>query len=271
MPIWDPDGQCYVSPATNLPLQTWDQAMDAVDLALELDPATKPAHVVRLGSQLDVRGLLGGTPDADRGVRYLCKYLTKDISATYKPLTNGDPELVDWAYEAHIDRLHAEVRVLPCSPGCANWLRYGTQPKGAGPGMVPGQCPAKAHDREFLGLGGRRVLVSRAWTGKTLTEHRAERATVVREALEAAGIEPPEARRAAADVLHTDGKPRYVWEDVPIAERDYAATIVASIAEHHRWKAEHEHAKALIAQRAGPPDDVVDTRSATHQPSASAA
>ena len=33
----------------------------------------------------------------------------------------------------HVDRLHAELRWLPCSPRCANWLRYGVQPDHARP------------------------------------------------------------------------------------------------------------------------------------------
>jgi hypothetical protein len=48
--------------------------------------------------------------------------------------------------------------------------------------------PLKAHDRENLGIGGRRVLVSREWSGKTPSEHRADRATVVREALLSAAM-----------------------------------------------------------------------------------
>lgn len=113
--------------------------------------------------------------------------------------------------------------------------------------------------------------MSRSWTGETLTEHRADRATVVRQVLEAAGIEPPEARRAAADVLHDDGLPFFVWEDVPVAQLDYAAVIVASIAEHHRWKAEHERAKSLAAQRAGPLLALVHDLSAIRPPLASPA
>ncbi|MEV7907624.1 replication initiator [Streptomyces anulatus] len=31
-------------------------------------------------------------------------------------------------------------RYEPCSPACANWLRYGIQPKNAKPGMTPGRC-----------------------------------------------------------------------------------------------------------------------------------
>ena len=48
-------------------------------------------------------------------------------------------------------------------------------------------CPSKAHSRECLGIGGRRVQVSRHWSGKTLREHRADRAEVVRQVLE--GVE----------------------------------------------------------------------------------
>jgi len=49
-------------------------------------------------------------------------------------------------------------------------------------GLVLGRGPVEAHDREHLGVGGRRVLVSRDWSGKTLAEHRADRAAAVREA-----------------------------------------------------------------------------------------
>jgi len=56
------------------------------------------------------------------------------------------------------------------------------------PFLIPGRCPSKAHDREHIGVGGRRVLVSREWSGQTLSEHRADRAAVVREALLSAGM-----------------------------------------------------------------------------------
>ena len=62
-------------------------------------------------------------------------------------------------------------------------LRYGVTPEDAGPGLVPGMCASPAHDRENLGLGGRRVPVSRRWSGKTLTEHRADRREVVAQLL----------------------------------------------------------------------------------------
>ena len=41
--------------------------------------------------------------------------------------------------------------VFPCSPRCANWLRYGIQPKNARPGLTPGARKGKAHDADHLG------------------------------------------------------------------------------------------------------------------------
>ncbi|MGJ7442230.1 replication initiator [Aquipuribacter sp. MA13-6] len=146
-------------------------------------------------------------------------------------------------YEAHIDRLHQEVRWLPCSPECANWLRYGVQPKDPCAGLVPGRCPKRAHDRENLGYSGRRVQVSRKWSGKTLAEHKADRATVIRETLAAAGMSAPEVDRLAVDQVLDDGLPRFVWEDVPTTQDDYAMAILTSVRERDRWREQYEHAK----------------------------
>ena len=76
---------------------------------------------------------------------------------------------------AHAARLADTLRYEPCSPTCANWLRYGIQPKNPRPNLRPGCCKGKAHRREYLGYAGRRVLVSRKWSGKTLADHRADR------------------------------------------------------------------------------------------------
>ena len=137
--------------------------------------------------------------DADRAIRYLTKYITKDVAGTH-----DDDQ--DERHRLHVDRLHRELRYLPCSERCANWLRYGIQPKGAGPDLAPGFCTGKAHRREHLGLGGRRVLVSRKWSSKTLARHRADRADVVRAALESAGIIAPDTERMSAGVQTSDGR-----------------------------------------------------------------
>ena len=258
LPFWDRGDQCYRDPDTGLPLSTWRQALDALDA----DEDARPAHTMRFGAQVDIKGIDGGSPDADRAVRYLTKYLTKAVTETY-----ADPhgEHIDAAYEAHIDRLHRELRYLPCSPECANWLRYAVEPKNPGPGLIPGYCASKAHDREHLGLGGRRVLVSRKWSGKTLTEHRADRAAVVRQVLQAAGIDAPEADRLSVEVLHEDGQPRFVWDDLPVTKADYTGVLVASVMERRRWRAQYEAAKQAALERDGPP---VDNRSAITTPTA---
>ena len=176
----------------------------------------------------------------------LTKYLTKAIGETFT-----DEDSVDLEYQAHIDRLHAEVRWLPCSPECANWLRFGVQPRPAGPSLIPGRCPSKAHDREHLGLGGRRVLVSRMWSGKTLSQHKADRAAVVREALEAAGIEVESAQRMAASVATTNGQTRYEWATVLHGSAITAEVIMQGILERRRWRKQYEQAKGPLPVQHG--------------------
>lgn len=251
-PRWD--GTDYVDPDTGQILPTWQQALD------QADPDTGPAHVARFGSQLDMAGITAPSQDADRAIRYLTKYLTKSIADAYTP-TDDDDGQPDPRYVAHIDRLHAELQYLPCSERCANWLRYGIQPLDAGPGLQPGRCVGRAHERDNLGLGGRRVLVSRQWSGKTLAEHRADRATVVREALEAAGMLPPEIERMAATVLAKDGRPRFVWTDTKPDPNTYVTVIMTAVAEQQRWRAQYQAAKeaaGLVDNHSadtGPPPD----------------
>jgi hypothetical protein len=176
--------------------------------------------------------------------------------------TDQDPGVPDRHADQrreHHDRITREVRWLPCAPECANWLRYGIQPKSAGPGLVPGSCPSKAHDRDHLGLGGRRVLVSRKWTGKTLDMHKADRAAVVREVLQEAGIEVQDKDAYAADVLADDGQPRFQWATLPVGDSGYQDSVFAAVIQRRAWREQYEHAKRATG-RASPP---VETRSAT--------
>lgn len=251
LPVWD--GADYLDPATGAVLPTWAEALDAT-LA---DEDAEPVHVMRFGTQADMRGIIAPSHEADRAVRYLTKYLTKAISDPLDRTPDEDDtgDSGDPAREAHITRLVAELRYLPCSPRCANWLRYGVQPQHAHTDQVPGHCRGKAHDQEHLGLGGRRVLVSRQWSGKTLTDHKADRATVVREALLAAGVVAPETERLAATVLSGDGLPRFVWTSEHPEPSEYVAVIFASIAEKIRWRTQYEQAKQAgnVSATAGRP------------------
>jgi hypothetical protein len=240
----------YRDPDTHQPLKTWEDALAELDQ----DPDTRPAHVMRLGSQVDVKGILAGTADADRTIGYLTKYLAKSMAA---PM--GDGQESGSPAAKHHDRLAAEVRWLPCTPGCGNWLRYGIQPKDAGPGLRPGCCPSKAHDAEHLGLGGRRVLVSRKWTGKTLDVHRADRAAVVRQVLAEAGVQVTDRDRCAADVLAPDGEPRFVWSELPPGEGSYNQAVFAQILQRQEWRAQYDRAKRVTGRTGRP----VDNRSAT--------
>ena len=85
-------------------------------------------------------------------IGYLTKYLTKHVADYHHPDTD--------AQEEHAARLAQALRYEPCSPGCANWLRYGVQPSNARPGLKPGHCRGKAHRRQHLGYGGRRVRLA---------------------------------------------------------------------------------------------------------------
>ena len=113
----------------------------------------------------------------------------------------------------------------------------------------------------------RALVVSRQWSGKTLTQHRADRRDVVAQVLAEAGIDAPEADRLAADRTMPDGTPRYVWTDSDPDERTYVAVIAASLRQAQAWRTQYDQAKAKVAQAkaegeqdGSPP---VDTYSAT--------
>jgi hypothetical protein len=176
-PVWERRAVTggYVDPTTGLPLPTWGDALDLLDQALDEDPAREPEHVVRFGVHVDAQGVLAGTQQADKLVGYVTKYLTKSVAECHRPET---PAAVE-----HQRRLWEQLRITPCSPRCANWLRYGVQPKNARPRMRAGYCKGKTHQLDTLGIGGRRVLVSRDWSGKTLADHRWDQTAWVRKVL----------------------------------------------------------------------------------------
>ncbi|MGH3502636.1 MAG: replication initiator [Nocardioidaceae bacterium] len=173
-----------------------------------------------------------GTPDAERCIGYLAKYMTKNVGECHETAT---PEQAD-----HVDRLMAALRFEPCSPTCPNWLRYGVQPKDARSGMRPGCCKGKAHKPEHLGYAGRRVLVSRKWSGKTLAHHRADHRAERRAwALASLGLAPddPDAHR-------------YTWLPVPNGDPRVPPLehrLPRAIADRHRWRRLRHEAEAKAA------------------------
>jgi hypothetical protein len=117
--------------------------------------------------------------------------------------------------------------------------------------MTPGRCKGKAHRPEHLGIAGRRVLVSRKWSNKTLADHRAERGEFVRQLLQAAGIQP----------AHGPQDGPYQWErpapnDPDIPPRP--VLLIRAVAERQRWHA--EYTAAQLAANGSPPDNGSATR-----------
>ncbi len=159
LPVWDEATGHYLDPATGEVLPGWDQALDEL--------GDQPHHVARFGDQFNAHGVLAGL-QGRRPVHRLPDQIPHQADRRLPPPRHRRAA-------GHAARLAEALRYQPCSPRCANWLRYGIQPKNARPGLVPGRCKGKAHDADHLGYAGRRVLVSRKWSGKTLADHRADR------------------------------------------------------------------------------------------------
>ena len=255
-PRWAPEvGEAggYVDPATGEVLPTWTQALDMAE-----EQQAGPAHVVRFGAQVNAQGVLGGKPQAGRLIGYLTKYLTKNIGDCHTPATE--------AARAHVARLVEALRYEPCAPTCPNWLLHHVQPKNAREGMRPGGCKGAAHRPANLGYGGRRVLVSRWWSAKTLTDHRADRrafafailaeqqaeqpaASADRVSADGGGTDPNVKADATTDTGREAGQLR--WEYARPGDPDIpplAIRVSRALAERVRWR------RCLTAARDHPPD-----------------
>jgi Replication initiator protein, pSAM2 len=174
--------------------------------------------------------VLAGSKDANRCIRYLTKYLAKQVADCHQADTDTQ--------RAHMERLADALRYEPCSPTCANWLRYGVPPKNAKAGLVPGACKGKAHRPEHLGYAGRRVLVSRKWSGKTLADDRGDRKTWLTEIL---GLETPDPAR-------------YTWHVVTPDDPDYLSPdkrLLHIIADRAQCQAALTEAKRKAQEREG--------------------
>ena len=209
LPVWHESTGRYLDPKTGELLPEWDDALDGIG------PYEVPMHVARFGAKFDAQGVLAGSKDSGRCIGYLTKYLTKQLGDCYHPAAETQRE--------HVDRLADALHHEPCSPTCANWLRYGIQPKNPRPGLVPGACKGKAHRRDHLGYAGRRVLVSRKWSGKTLADHRGDRKAWLIEMLGLPATDPA----------------TYRWEPVQPGDEDYmppARRLLHSVADRLRWQ-----------------------------------
>jgi len=220
LPVWHESSANYLAPATGEFLPTWDDALDTIG------PDDEPLHVARFGPKFDAQGVLGGSRDSARCIGYLTKYLTKNVADCHQATTSAE--------QNHAERLADALRYEPCSPTCANWLRYGVQPKNAREGLRPGRCTGKAHRREYLGYAGRRVLVSRKWSGKTLADHCADRKAWLLETLGIAETDPA----------------RFMWEPVTPGDPDHmppAQRLLHIVADRFTWKQALDEARRRAA------------------------
>jgi hypothetical protein len=186
------------------------------------------------------------------------KYLVKDLGDDLDPTTSTENtdtagthgesrrRPISTRRRDHVARLVEALRYEPCSPTCPNWLRYGIQPKNPRPGMRPGHCAAKAHRPSHLGYGGRRVLVSRKWTGKDLPDHRHDRKAHVLAVLAAAG-----------HLSATDGQPseRVRWEyaqpsdpDIPPAQQRLLRRIAHAVRRRDEYRRARDGTEPVAAQ-----------------------
>jgi hypothetical protein len=232
LPDWHEASGRYLDPLTGAFLPTWDEALDTIG------PEDEPLHVARFGPKFDAQGVLAGSRDSARCIGYLTKYLTKHLGDCHRAATD--------AQAGHAARLADALRYEPCSPTCANWLRYGIQPRNPHEGMRPGQCTGKAHRREYLGFAGRRVLVSRKWSGKTLADHRADRKAWLLDTLGLSATDPT----------------RYAWQPVIPGDPDHmppAQRLLHVVADRQRWHS------ALTLARARASGEPASDLSATGQ------
>ena len=249
VPVWSQDHAGYVDPDTADPLPTWDEALDGIG------DQDEPAHVARFGTQVDAVGVLAGTPQAEKCIGYLVKYLTKTLGDNLAQPDDHhhqgedvegaqDPERAA-RWTVHRDRLVDALRYEPCAPTCPNWLRYGVQPRNPREGQRPGCCRSKAHKPTHLGHAGRRVLVSRKWTGKTLADHRADRRAFV---LDVLGITPDPANGQTTPATSPGPDPAQTvaWEHAKTTDPDVAPLsrrLLLAIAQRQRWRTEYRAAR----------------------------
>jgi len=249
-PTWDADQKAWIDPDTREPLTTWQQALDAIDA----DPDAEPAHVVRFGEQVKARGVDPGAKDVDQTIGYITKYLTKNSADCHEVSTQAQRD--------HLDRLWHELRLTPCSDRCANWLLYGIQPKKAHAKLRPGNCKGRVHQKATLGIGGRRVLVSRDWSGKTLADHRADARAWVRALL---GVSDRHDQVSA--VATEPGTPAPIaWERARPTDPDMQPLqhrLLRAISQQIQWRAQLNAARERAGT--GPPAHVSATSEATRQ------
>ena len=160
-----------------------------------------------------------------RQLRRVCAGLGAVWPVPAGRVTGGQPFLQGPALPA---------RLPLCDSAGVHGVEGWHQPGGQEVLRVPEREPRR---REHLGYAGRRVLVSRKWSGKTLADHRAERKNWLLATLGKTATDPA----------------RYAWEPVAPGDPDYmehARRLLHVVADRQQWQTALNEAR----RRAGPPN-----------------
>ena len=220
LPVWHEASGNYLDPATGELLPTWDQALDAIGDAR------------RAAARGQVRGQVRrpgrpGRITRHQPVHRLPDQVPHQAPRRLPPGPDRPPSTTTpsgWSRRCATSRARRGART-----GCAT----ASSPRTPAPACAPGYCRGKAHRREHLGYAGRRVLVSRKWSGKTLADHRADRKAWL---------------LATLGIPDTDPA-RYTWEPVTPGDPDHmppAQRLLHVVADRQRW-----HAALTEARRQG--------------------
>ena len=211
-------------PASSCP--TWDDALDAIGADDE------PLHVARFGPKFDAQGVLAGSRDSARCIGYLTKYLTKQSPTATRP---------DRRPAEHAERLADALRYEPCSPTCANWLRYGVQPQAPrARACAPAGAPA------------------RPTAGSTSATPGAASWSPANGPARPSPTTAPTAKPGSCETLGlTEPDPaRYTWEPVTPGDPDHmppAQRLLHVVADRQRWHAALAMARARASGQAPDP------------------
>ena len=204
LPVWHDQAGGYVDPATGEVLPTWDEALDAIS------PYDLPWHVARFGDRFDAQGVLAGST-ASGPVHRLPDQVPHQAGGRLPPGRHrrAARSRRPAGRGAAVPAVLAAVRELAA-------VRHPAQERPARPDSRA--CKGKAHDADHLGYAGRRVLVSRKWSGKTLADHRADRKEWLLRTLGVSATDPA----------------RYAWEPVAPTDQDHHGPRAADAARRRR-------------------------------------
>ena len=189
--MWDEASGSYLDPATGEVLPTWDQALDAIG------PDDEPLHVARFGAKFDAQGVLAGSKDAGRCIRYLTKYLTKHVADCHQADTDAQRRTPTGSPTRCVRAVLADLRQLAA-------LRHPAQERHARPGprRVQGQGTPAPSTSATPGAGSWSPASGRARPWPTIG------------ATAKPGCWTPSACRTADER-------RYTWHVVTPADPDY--------------------------------------------------